>query len=285
MFEQMLGSFLGSSQGQAAKDALRQRGVDEGQMQQIFAAALPAAAGSLEQQAGKQAPGQSSALGAFDVLGGHAGQSFLIGAATSMLRGEGMSGAVRDGAVGVVGGRIGEALASRMGMDPRIASGLGAAIAPFVLSYAQEQLSGHPDVVAQHGRTPEGQAKFDANLAAKQRMGITPGASGGKSGSFGGGGKGASMGDGSRAQQKPSYGGPSEQPMQKPGVGGTSEQPMQKPGFGAMPDAQAPMGKPGYRDDGREGGYRKLSYDGGAPQKGSQKPGYGGAPNKGGYTK
>ncbi|MFO0686062.1 MAG: hypothetical protein U0234_28635 [Sandaracinus sp.] len=285
MFEQMLGSFLGSSQGQAAKDALRQRGVDDSQMQQIFAAALPAAAGSLEQQVSKQAPGQSSALGAFDVLGGHAGQSFLIGAATSMLRGEGMSGALRDGAVGVVGGRIGEALASRLGMDSRLASGLGAAIAPFVLSYAQEQLSGHPDVVAQHGRTPEGQAKFDANLAAKQRMGISPGASGGKGGGFGGGGKSGSMDDGSRAQgmQKPSYGGTSpQQPMQKPGFGGAAEPPMQKPGFGGMPDAQAPMGKPGY---GGEGGYGKPTYDGGAPQKGAQKPGYGGAPNKGGYTK
>jgi len=181
MFEEMLGSFLGSEQGRGATQALQQKGVPQGQIQQILQAALPAAASSLQQQGSKAMP-NAPALGAFDVLGGHPGQSFLIAAATSMMRGEGMSGALRDGAIGVVGGRIGEALASRMNMSPQMASGIAAAITPFVVSYAQEHLAGHPDVVAQRGSTPEGQQKFDANIAAKRAQGVTVNMAGGGQG-------------------------------------------------------------------------------------------------------
>ena len=259
MFEEMLGSFLGSEQGRGAAQALQQKGVPQGQIQQILQAALPAAASSLEQQGSKAMP-NAPALGAFDALGGHPAQSFLIAAATSMLRGEGMSGALRDGAIGIVGGRIGEALAARLNMDPQTASGIAAAITPFVVSYAQDRLAHHPDVVAQRGTTPEGQQKMDANIAAKRAQGIAVNTAGG-----GAGGKGATAPY--AAQGAPQKGGDSGQQYPQKGGGDLGQQ----GGFGQKPQAQ----------DHLTGGYaqKPMPSDGsgeGYPQKPgfAQKPGY-----------
>ncbi len=263
MFEEMLGSFLGSEQGRGAAQALQQKGVPEGQIQQILQAALPAAASSLEQQGSKAMP-SAPALGAFDALGGHPAQSFLIAAATSMLRGEGVSGALRDGAIGIVGGRIGEALASRLNMDPQTASGIAAAITPFIVGYAQDRLAHHPDVVAQRGTTPEGQQKMDANIAAKRAQGIAVDTAGG--------GKGATApyaaqsaspkgGDfGQQAAYSPQGGFGQKPQAQDHLTGGYAQKPMpsdgsgdgypQKPGFeqkpGIDPNQRQGFGKGGF---------------------------------------
>jgi hypothetical protein len=283
MFEQMLGSFLGSPQGQGAAQALQQRGVPQGQIQQILSAAFPAGASSIEQQGKQVSPGQPE-LGAFDVMGGHPAQSFLIGAATSMLRGGDMGGAIRDGAASVVGGHVAEVLASRAGMDRQMASGVAAAITPFIVSFVHERLAGHPDVVAQRGTTPAGQAKFDYNAATKaaQHGAMAPGAQktdaarsawGDGGGGLGGkGGGGAEQGYAQKPQARDfaeaGQGGYPQKP-QAPDFGGPGGYPQkpQAPDFAEAGQGGYPQ-KPQAQDFGGQGGYpQKPQAPGGYPQK------------------
>ncbi len=150
MFEEMLGSFMSSTQGQKAAQALGARGIGQGQIQQILSAAFPAATSSLRDQTSAKSPG-GQALGMFDLLGGHPGQAFLIGAATSAMRGEGPMDAAQDGAMSVVGSHVAEVIASRVGLDRQTAGQAAAAITPFLAGFIHEHLSGQPEVTAQRG--------------------------------------------------------------------------------------------------------------------------------------
>jgi len=150
MFESLVGSFLGSTQGQGAAQVLMQQGVPPQQIQGLLTSAFSAAGSALHERGATSQPAQP-ALGVFDLLGGHPGQSFLIGAATALLRGEGLTGALEDGAIGMVGGHVGEVVASHLGVDRTTAARISAAITPFMVGYIHEHVSGHHAVVAKHG--------------------------------------------------------------------------------------------------------------------------------------
>ena len=115
--------------------------------------------------------GAASPLGIFDVLGGHPGQAFLIGAVTSLVRGEGFTDAAKDGIVGVLGSHLGEVIASRAGVDRQMAGWAGAAIAPFIVSYAYDKLAGDDEVQKQRPLSKEERImvlKKNAMFAQKQ---------------------------------------------------------------------------------------------------------------------
>ncbi len=150
MLEQLLNGFATSEQGKSAMAVLAEKGLSKDVISQVLGAAVPAATGALQKQAGGS-PSEPE-LGLFDVLGGHPGQAFLIGAMTSVLRGEGFTEAAKDGAVGVVGAHVTEVIASRVGLDRQLAAWVGAAISPFLVSYAYEKLSGEPSVQTKRGQ-------------------------------------------------------------------------------------------------------------------------------------
>ena len=56
------------------------------------------------------------------------------------MKGDGLVGALEDGAEGLLTGRITEALASRAGLDPAMASTIAAAATPFVASFLKNTL-------------------------------------------------------------------------------------------------------------------------------------------------
>jgi hypothetical protein len=150
VFEEMLSTFLSSSQGREAAQALGARGIGQGQIQQILSAAFPAATSALGKEASAKSP-NGGALGMFDLLGGHPGQAFLIGAATSAMRGESPMDAAQDGAMSVIGSHVAEVIASRVGLDRQTAGQAAAAITPFLVGFVHDRLAGHPEVTAQRG--------------------------------------------------------------------------------------------------------------------------------------
>ncbi len=170
MLDQLLSGFMNSDQGKGALGVLAQRGVSGAQASSIFDAALPAATSMLSKQSAG-AKGAPSPLGLFDILGGHPGQAFLIGAVTSLVQGEGITEAAKDGAVGVLGSHLGEVIASRVGVDRQMAGWAGAAIAPFIVSYVYDKLSGDDEVQKQRPLSKEEQImvlKKNAMFAQKQ---------------------------------------------------------------------------------------------------------------------
>lgn len=147
-------------------EVLAKRGLPADQIQKIVAEAVPAAQAALQKKGAASSPSEP-ALGLFDVLGGHPGQAFLIGAMTSILQGEGFTEAAKDGAISVVGSHVSEVIASRVGLDRQIAGWVGAAIAPFLVSYAYEKISGEPAVQSKRGK-PLSQADVQRILTEKR---------------------------------------------------------------------------------------------------------------------
>ena len=137
MFEQILQQFLGSSQGQAALQTLQQEhGMNPAMAQQTLGVAGEGAAQAL-QQANGGAPGNAAAL-----LGGGLTTNAITGALSGMLNGGGLGGALEGGLSGMVAGKVGEMLASRMGMNPQMASMIAAGIAPHLVNFIQARMAG-----------------------------------------------------------------------------------------------------------------------------------------------
>jgi hypothetical protein len=135
MFEQMLQQFLGSSQGQAALQTLQQQhGMDPAMAQQTLGVAGEGAAQALHQVNGG-APGNAAGL-----LGGGLTTNAITGALSGMLNGGGLGGALEGGLSGIVAGKVGEMLASRMGMNPQMASMIAAGIAPHLVNFIQARM-------------------------------------------------------------------------------------------------------------------------------------------------
>jgi len=122
--------FLSSSNGQQAAAALAQQGFNQGQVGQILSQAASAGAQHVE-QSHKDSGG---------LLGEHAGLSFFSAFASGLVRGDGLMGALGDGAAGVVVGRIAEALTARLGMSSSMASAAAAATAPYVVAFLREHV-------------------------------------------------------------------------------------------------------------------------------------------------
>ncbi len=152
MFEELLSSFLKSQQGQQASSILQQQhGMSEDDANNTLTHAVPVAASTLREQTEGQG---NQAGGAFSILGGHAGSSFLMGAIAGLARGESLGDAMKDGVAGVVAGRIAEVISEKLGLPQAQASQIAAVIAPMLLKHAHEKLGEHPEVQAQHGAPP-----------------------------------------------------------------------------------------------------------------------------------
>ena len=123
-------SFMGSPHGQQAAAALTQQGFDPGQVNQILWQATSAGAQQVEQRHRDNG----------GLLGEHAGLSFFAAFASGLVRGDGVMGALEDGAAGVVVGRIAEALTARLGMNSGMADAAAAATAPYVVGFLRQHL-------------------------------------------------------------------------------------------------------------------------------------------------
>jgi len=124
----LLQEFLGSSHGQQAVDALRAQGISATDAQTYIAHATEAAHDQVNAQGG--------------VLGEHAGRNFLTALASGVARGDGLLGSLKDGLEGGFSGRITEVLATKAGIDPSTASGVAAALTPFISGFLKKKLGG-----------------------------------------------------------------------------------------------------------------------------------------------
>jgi hypothetical protein len=122
--------FLQSSHGQQASSSLSQAGFDDAQVQDILSHAATAGAEHVE----------ASHAESGGILGHHAGASFFAAFAAGIVKGDGLVGALEDGALGVVIGRITEALTARLGMDSAAADAAAAATAPYVMAFLKEHI-------------------------------------------------------------------------------------------------------------------------------------------------
>jgi hypothetical protein len=127
--QEILGSFLNSEQGAQAKAALAAQGVSPDAAEQLLGHATQAAVEHVNDHA--------SSLG---LLGDHPGQSFFAAFAAGLVKGDGVFGALEDGAMGVVSGRVTEALADKAGLDPATAATIAAAATPFITSFLKQHL-------------------------------------------------------------------------------------------------------------------------------------------------
>jgi hypothetical protein len=141
MFQELLSGFLSSEHGANALGALQKQGYSGDDAQNLLTTALPHAATAMHEQTASHA---DPAAGMFSLFGGHAGRDFLLGAVAGLMRGDGFTAALGDGAMGAIGGRIAEGLASSLGLDPSVAAGLASTITPFIVHYAHDHLSKHP---------------------------------------------------------------------------------------------------------------------------------------------
>ncbi len=137
MIDQLLQQFLSSSQGQAALQTLQQQhGMNPATAQQALGVASEGAAQALGQSPGAT-PGNVAAL-----FEGGLTTNAITGALSGMLGGGGLGGALEGGLSGVVAAKVGEMLASRMGLNPQMASMIAAAVAPHLVNFIQARAGG-----------------------------------------------------------------------------------------------------------------------------------------------
>lgn len=133
--QSLITGFLASSQGQSAVAALGNHGIAGGDAEAALGHATQAVATHVSDQHPKPEEGLLGSL-----LGDHAGRNFLAGLAAGLAKGDGLVGALEDGAMGVVTGRVTEALVEKAGMDGGMASTIAAAATPYITSYLKEKL-------------------------------------------------------------------------------------------------------------------------------------------------
>lgn len=124
-------SFLDSPSGQQALAALGQQGLSTAEAAQALTHTVDTASAHLTQHASEGG-----------LLGAHPGKSFFAAFAAGLVRGEGVLGALEDGAEGVVVGKVTETLGDTLGVDGARASTLAAAATPFVLDFLKQHLGG-----------------------------------------------------------------------------------------------------------------------------------------------
>jgi len=140
MFDQLLGTFAQSKQGQAAYKQLQSQGYSPQQSANILMTALPAAGNAM--QSAMTNSGGAQPLGLMNITDGHYATNFLAAAVTGFMKGDGLKGAAFDGIQGVVGGHVAEVIASRCGMPQRIAGVVGACVTPFLVDFLWEKFQG-----------------------------------------------------------------------------------------------------------------------------------------------
>lgn len=122
-------SFLASPSGQQALAALGQQGLSSDEAAQALTHTVGAANEHVTQHATEGG-----------LLGAHPGKSFFAAFAAGLVRGEGVLGALEDGAEGVVVGKVTETLGEKLGVDGSRASTIAAAATPFVLDFLKQHL-------------------------------------------------------------------------------------------------------------------------------------------------
>jgi hypothetical protein len=127
--QELIGKFLASEHGAQATQALQQQGVSADDAQTYLTHAAQAVTDHVNEHA------SSGGL-----LGDHPGKSFFAAFAAGLLKGDGVMGALGDGAEGVVTGRVAEALAEKAGLDTGTAATLAAAATPYVMAFMKQHL-------------------------------------------------------------------------------------------------------------------------------------------------
>jgi hypothetical protein len=118
--------FLGSQHGQDALAALQAQGISADDAQTYLTHAAAAGGEHVEEHGA-------------GLLGDSPGKSFFAAFAAGIVRGDGLLGALGDGAEGVLTGRVAEAIASRAGIDPQTAATIAAAATPFVRGFLKSK--------------------------------------------------------------------------------------------------------------------------------------------------
>ena len=127
--ESMISGFLQSAQGKDALSALEGQGITGADAE----AALGHATTAVTQHA-------SEAHSGGGLLGEHATRNFFAALASGIVKGDGLLGALEDGALGVITGRVTEALVERAGMDGGTASTVAAAVTPQVVAFVKSHI-------------------------------------------------------------------------------------------------------------------------------------------------
>ena len=121
--------FIGSEHGQNAAEALAGQGLSAEETSQYLRHAVDEAHAHVQEQGS-------------GFLGAHPGRNFFAAFAAGIVKGDGLFGAIKDGLEGTLTGRLTEALASKAGLDPSAASGIAAAVTPFLATFLQRKLGG-----------------------------------------------------------------------------------------------------------------------------------------------
>jgi hypothetical protein len=138
MFEDILSGFTSSPHCESAVAALVQQGIGEGDARNYIDQAIPAAAEAFTKQTANHPQPE---VGLFNIFGGHAGKEFLIGLTEGIVRGDGIMGSLEDGGMSMVGGHIGEYLASKTGLPEETTGLVAAAVTPFIVRFVHEKLA------------------------------------------------------------------------------------------------------------------------------------------------
>jgi hypothetical protein len=127
--QELMQTFLSSEHGAQAVQALQAQGVSPESAEQYLGHALQAGMDHTHEHA------QSGGL-----LGEHPGRNFFAAFTAGLLRGDGVMGALEDGATGVITGRVAEYLTSLAGIDGGMASTIAAAATPYVTGFLKQHL-------------------------------------------------------------------------------------------------------------------------------------------------
>lgn len=138
MLDNLLTDFMGSPQSQQATTALQAQGFTADDAQNILNEAIPAAKAHFD---GQVQDHPQPEVGLFNIFGGHAGKSFLIGLTEGIVRGDGFKGSLEDGGISLLAGHIGDVIAPKLNIDPDKASIAAAVAAPFIVHFVHEKLA------------------------------------------------------------------------------------------------------------------------------------------------
>jgi len=129
--QELINTFLSSEHGAQAMSALQAQGINADDARNFLGHAAQAGQDHVNDHA------RSTGL-----LGEHPGKSFFAAFASGLLKGDGVLGALEDGALGVVTGRVTEALVNKAGLDSGTASMVAAAATPYVMSFLRQHIGG-----------------------------------------------------------------------------------------------------------------------------------------------
>lgn len=129
MDNQLVQQFIASPQGQQALAQLKAAGHSHADAQRYLGHAARAGHDHTHEHAKKHG-----------LLGEHAGRNFFAAYAAGLVRGDGIFGALGDGAEGLIAGRITQIICVREGLDYNVASVVAAVSAPFVITFLKHHL-------------------------------------------------------------------------------------------------------------------------------------------------